>query len=113
MVALLGNIPLKLLIRNAFFSYLGRISYSLYLIHFIILMCFSGGIINFIEGFGIENLYFNQLLFVLVIAVSCFVLADFSERLIEKPCIFFGRYLTEFLRTNLSKFSVEIPGLKK
>ncbi|HWD94247.1 MAG TPA: acyltransferase [Verrucomicrobiae bacterium] len=83
--------------------FLGRISYSVYLLQFIVVMCVLPAWIHFLNGVGIQN---PILLFFLTLLASVSVtmaISTLSYACVEKPCINLGRALstkwqTKFLR---------------
>jgi peptidoglycan/LPS O-acetylase OafA/YrhL len=88
-IALAFGVPAtdRLLSTNAFCLWLGRVSYSLYLVHFPILL-------------SCVHLFHAQLplpaIFVVTITLSLAV-ADVMNRLVEKPAISLGRRLAAFV----------------
>lgn len=74
---------------NPLTVYLGKISYSLYLTHAIVIHWITKIIPPFVLGQGLLNYTF----FFLVIFVLTILLASISYYLIEKPGMDFGRYL--------------------
>jgi peptidoglycan/LPS O-acetylase OafA/YrhL len=87
------DIPgLKKLMNNSIFSFLGKISYSLYLIHPIILLFMV---------YTFNNTNYNVLIFA-ILAVS--VLLSWGYYMaIEEPSMKLGRYLSKKLRPNKGK----------
>jgi peptidoglycan/LPS O-acetylase OafA/YrhL len=89
------------LIRRAleqpFLLYLGRISYSLYLLQMIVLICVAPWIAAGLSEIGISSVGLIQFLFLVIISCISLPLADLSERFIEVPCIHLGKSLTTWL----------------
>jgi peptidoglycan/LPS O-acetylase OafA/YrhL len=78
----------KVKLRNSFFVYIGRISYSLYLLHSLMI-----GVAFYLLGdFSYTNLGFYFVL-ILVFILSV-LMADISYRIIESPSISLGSKLT-------------------
>ncbi len=81
--------------------FLGRISFSLYLGHVLILICFSQWFLFFLESVGVENLYFLQVCFISLVLTSSLLLAWAGERWIEVPSVLLGRKLCKMLPTKM------------
>jgi peptidoglycan/LPS O-acetylase OafA/YrhL len=71
---------------------MGKISYSFYLLHWVILIIFST---EFIKLIPLQYLMKNSLLFSLVMAITTIpltlIMAWFSYRYVEYPCLVWGR----------------------
>lgn len=97
---LLGSLRsgrMRSLLEHPFFLYLGRISFSLYLLQMIVLICLAPWIVAGLSKMGVQSIGLMQLLLLVSVSSVCLPLADLSERLIESPCIQLGKFLTRWL----------------
>jgi peptidoglycan/LPS O-acetylase OafA/YrhL len=78
-----------------FLVYLGKISYSIYLVHFIILKTFCHFLFLEIFKLGIQSQSTAHLIVVPSALVVLIMTADLSYRFIERPAIALGKRLTE------------------
>lgn len=78
-------------------SWLGKNSYSIYLIHIIIINRFDSYSYNFLRyrTQSIELAYFGSMIFTIL---ATFFLSEIAWRLIEKPCINLGNHLVQKLK---------------
>ena len=67
-------------LENKFFMYLGKISYSIYLWHFLIIHLFDQLIFSFLK---IERYFLNELLVFIFSLYLIFFLSKFSFEIIE------------------------------
>ena len=76
--------PISQLLRTAPLQYLGRISYSLYLVHAIVIL-------------ALAHLFYDRVPTALLLAVICaaaLALATLTELVVERPSVALGRRLT-------------------
>jgi peptidoglycan/LPS O-acetylase OafA/YrhL len=85
-------------LENKTFTYLGRISYSLYLGQLIVLLCVAPWIVYLLNGFGLRSDGLVLIFTIPLVVAICVILADFGERYIEVPCIRLGKLLTHYLQ---------------
>ena len=76
------------------FQFLGRVSYSLYLVHFIVLLTLAQYSIHWANGIGIDGLASYWLAFAVTISGSL-VLAAICYRFVEVPAIALGKSLSD------------------
>jgi len=76
------------------FLYLGRVSYSLYLLQMIVLICLAPRFMSCLNQLGVTSPILLQVLMLLLVTGVCLALADISERWIEAPCVRLGRWLS-------------------
>lgn len=79
------------------FLYLGRVSYSLYLVQMIVLICLTPWIVVVLNRIGIQCLAWNQVLLLTVVSCVCLICAELGVRAIEFPSIQLGKVLTHRL----------------
>lgn len=79
-------------------SHLGRVSYSLYLVQVIILMCLAPWIMVFMNVMGIESDGWKQILLLISVVGVSLILSHFGERYIEIPCVKLGRAVTGMIK---------------
>ena len=84
-------------LEHRVFLYLGRVSYSLYLVQMIVLICLTPWIVAGLNQLAIQSIAWNQLLLLTVVSGVCLLLAELGVRLIEFPCIDLGKALTRWL----------------
>lgn len=100
---LLGSLKCRMLQRTLelrLLAHLGRISYSLYLVQLIVLLCAAPWIVAFLNWIGIQSEFWLQILLLTIVTTICVILADYGERWIEVPCIRLGKCLTDRLDKN-------------
>jgi len=109
--ALLSSIPLALLVflmrykfpltyifNNKLTRFVGKISYSIYLVHFMVLGLFAKLVINSNLLFFNQNI-FTRLLGIFGAVFFVIIISMISYRLIERPGINFGRNLIKKIST--------------
>lgn len=84
-------------LEHRMFLYLGRVSYSLYLVQMIVLICLTPWIVAGLNRLNIQSIAWNQLLLLTVVSGACLLLAELGVRAIEVPCIHVGKVLTRWL----------------
>ncbi len=94
----LKSVKLQKVLEMPLLSHLGRVSYSLYLVQVIILMCLAPWVIVFMNKMGIESYGWMQILLLLVVTGVSIFLAHFGERYIEIPCVKLGRVVTKIIK---------------
>ena len=78
--------------------FLGRISYSLYLIQFVVLLCFLPPLMHWLNSLGLREPN-TMLAIVMFSGIAITIgLSAFLHRFIEQPCIDFGHWFGKFLR---------------
>lgn len=88
---------MRKLLEHRFFLYLGRISYSLYLVQMIVLLCIAPRMVSAFDSLGVRSVGLMQFLLLIAVSCLCLALADLAERFIEVPCIRLGKSLTTWL----------------
>jgi peptidoglycan/LPS O-acetylase OafA/YrhL len=96
---------LKAILSTAPLAYLGRISYGLYLLHFIALKTITPWAIHFLEGIGMQSAGFKKLIALGATSLVLLPMCDLFFRFVEMPSIKLGKKMSVFLQ-NL------IPNLK-
>jgi peptidoglycan/LPS O-acetylase OafA/YrhL len=94
----LGSSQLQSLLSRTPLVFLGRISYSLYLIQFVVILCALPPLIYWLNNMGLSEP--NALLALVMffgIAITI-VLSAVLHHWIEQPCIDLGHWLGKFLR---------------
>lgn len=86
----------KIKLNQAFFVYLGRISYSLYLFNAVVI----GVVFYFLDDFAFTNIGFFTVIFLVIIG-SIFV-AELSYRLAEKPGLALSRRFTSKYKNDIN-----------
>jgi peptidoglycan/LPS O-acetylase OafA/YrhL len=81
-VVCISTSKIRMLLRVPGLQYLGRISYSLYLVH----MIWIGILFRVLEGT-------NSLVICAIVAAASIASADLMNRIVEKPFNKFGRYI--------------------
>ena len=76
----------------SFFQFLGRVSYSLYLVHFIVLLTAAQYSIHWANSIGITGSYSYWLAFAVTI-IGSLALAALCFRFVERPAISLGYFL--------------------
>lgn len=104
----LTNLKLQNIMERPCLSYLGRVSYSLYLVQVIVLLCLAPWIVVFLGNLGVESHGWLQLLLLLIVSSVCLVLANLGEKYIEEPCVKLGRIVTKKLHCykSVEKFKI-------
>ncbi|MDB4451912.1 acyltransferase [Akkermansiaceae bacterium] len=98
MLGVLTHHRVRDIMEAKFLGYLGRISFSLYLVHLIVLLRFAPWIMNQVKLWGIEEVFLQQAIVVTGVCLISFVLADLGERFVERPCIALGRITTRLIK---------------
>ena len=95
----LKALKFRSLLERPALTHLGRVSYSLYLVQVIVLLCLAPWIVFGLNSIGIHSQPILQFLLVITITGVCLVLADCGERWIEVPCIHLGKLVTRRLES--------------
>jgi len=95
---LLGKWPINILV-NKLTTFLGKLSFSMYLTHFAVLTYFSS--LGFSGIFQKSNI--SSLLHFLCIVLVSAVASLFFYKYVEKPGIKFGKFLIDFLEKNIAR----------
>jgi len=86
--------PLRNLLESPSLVFLGRVSYSLYLVQVILIVCLAPWCVYGLNRLGVESPALIQPLLLLTLAACCLALSAVTQRWIEEPCIHLGRILT-------------------
>jgi peptidoglycan/LPS O-acetylase OafA/YrhL len=89
------NNRIKRFLHYPILVHLGRISYSLYLVQMVVLICISPWIMMAIRWVGFSKTIVLQILILIVVSTITMIFAHFGERWIECPAIALGRRLTK------------------
>ncbi len=95
LIAVLGSKGLQRMLSWKPVVFLGRVSYSVYLLQFITIFCLLPPLVACLNRFGITQpliLFFMTILTSVVVTVGC---AAVMHRLIEIPVIDFGHWITK------------------
>jgi len=101
MFILLGSLRsrnIRKLLEHRFLLYLGRISFSLYLLQMIVLICLAPWLVAGLSRIGVQSVGLMQFLLLVSVSLVSLPLADLAERFIEVPCIHFGISITAWLK---------------
>lgn len=90
---------MRTLLEHPLLTHLGKISYSLYLVQVIVLLCIAPWIIKGLNSLGLVSETWLQFLLLLSVSAVCIPLAHFGEQWIEVPCIRLGKYVTRRLQS--------------
>ena len=82
---------LKGMLSKPHFIFLGKISYSLYLVHFTFIICFSTSILKIVNFFLIYNEYCTRLVFYTIMTLILLLISSLFYYFIEKPLMNFGK----------------------
>lgn len=85
---------LKSFLDHAVLQFLGKVSYSLYLIHVMILICLAPWIIYFLNRLGLTNYSCILCLLILFVLAISLTISYFSEKYIEKTSMNLGNRLS-------------------
>jgi peptidoglycan/LPS O-acetylase OafA/YrhL len=91
LVALIGTPRLQRVLHLRLLTYLGRISYSVYLWHFAVLLCFTPRLLHWLNAMGLESPAMGSSVGLAGTVLATVLVSDVSYRLVEKPGIAFGR----------------------
>lgn len=87
---------------STFFIYLGKISYSSYIIHFITLHWLSYyNFMDYLDGIGSSSMYVEYLIRLVVVSGITIFLAKYSFEYIEKPFGNLAKKLIAYLNTSV------------
>jgi peptidoglycan/LPS O-acetylase OafA/YrhL len=75
--------------------FLGRISYSVYLLQFITILCLIPPWLHFLNSLGLYNKYLLLSLTLLADVSATLLMAAISYRYVEVPCISLGSWLSK------------------
>lgn len=90
-ISVMFSFRIKKIMQNTFLLYLGKISYSLYLIHFNIILLFSGYVQGLIHLFISKNGIVFYCVFLLFMTMIVLLFSAIFYSLIEKPMMDYGR----------------------
>ena len=96
-LGILRSRKLRTLLEHTILIQLGRISYSLYLLQVIVLLCIAPWVIKGLNSIGLVSEIWLQFLLLLAVSAVCIPLAHFGEQRIEVPCIRLGKSVTRRL----------------
>jgi len=99
-VTLSSNSAQKTL-NHGMLTYLGRISYSVYLLHFIVIFCAVPWLIHYLNGYGIIES--ATLLAIVPALILVLLISTAAYQYIELPSIRLGRWLSLKLRSEDTK----------
>jgi len=103
LLACLSSRRIQGLLNHSLPVFLGRISYSVYLLQFIVILCVLPPLVRGLNLIGITQPF---LLIPLTVAASVLVTiaaSVFSFQFVEKPCIALGHKLTTVIQNRLQK----------
>jgi peptidoglycan/LPS O-acetylase OafA/YrhL len=94
----LGSGQLQWLLSRKPLVFLGRISYSLYLIQFVVILCVLPALMHSLNAVGLvePNVILAIVMFTGI--ATTIAISSVLHRYIEQPCIDFGHWLGKFLR---------------
>jgi peptidoglycan/LPS O-acetylase OafA/YrhL len=105
MLMVLLSQRMKLFLRHRFFLFMGKISYSLYLTHFVVLLAVTPRFLFFLNQRGLTQLTLaNTLAYFCTVLVSTGI-ATVAYRFIERPTIQLGHALAHRVETRLASKS--------
>ncbi len=104
-LSVIGSRHLQRLLKLAPFTYLGRISYSFYLLHFLVLKCLSPYFLTIINRWVTTGTEVSYLLGLLATIGVTVLLSDVAYRWIEIPSIQLGRLLSRSAASHVQRFA--------
>jgi peptidoglycan/LPS O-acetylase OafA/YrhL len=84
---------LKRSLNNSILKFIGRISYSIYLVHSIVLIYIVPYFIHFLNSINMQNIYAIHLVTLFVLFGACIIFSYLLNRIIEKPFVSLGNEL--------------------
>jgi peptidoglycan/LPS O-acetylase OafA/YrhL len=97
LVVFIGSARLQRVLQLPPLTHLGRISYSVYLWHFTVLLCFTPRFLHGLNAVGLVSPAPANLVGLVGTVLATVVVSDLSYRCIEKPCIALGRRVSRRL----------------
>ncbi|MEO8352073.1 MAG: acyltransferase [Chthoniobacteraceae bacterium] len=98
LVVLLAWRRLESILNHAYFSFAGRISYSVYLLHFAVLMCITPRALSAVESLGWDGPWISRLSAVGVTFAATLAISAMFYRWIELPSIAMGKWVGALIR---------------
>ncbi|MDR3606662.1 MAG: acyltransferase [Oligoflexia bacterium] len=93
LACIVSNDRIQNILNHDTLRFLGRISYSLYLCHFAVIIAFAPAFISFMNSAGIRNANLAWLLGLVATLAVTLAASTIVERWIEKPSIQLGKWL--------------------
>lgn len=93
-LASLASKRIQSVLNHAAMVYLGRISYSVYLLQFLVILCVLPPLLHVFNGWGLQNDKLAMPIMVFTSIVVTLALSAVTFRVIEVPCIAWGHWLT-------------------
>lgn len=104
--SVLGSGALQRMLSRPFFVFLGRISYSLYLVQFLVLLTVAPQVVLLVNKVGIVQPGVSYAIGVVVAVGVTMVFSVFSYRWIEVPSMEFGKRVSKWLEGRRSERSL-------
>jgi peptidoglycan/LPS O-acetylase OafA/YrhL len=93
----LCSISIQRILSHVTFLFLGKISYSIYLMHFIILLCITPAVVSLLNRNQISDEYSTRLISLAATLVTTIIISVYSYLLVEQPFIRFGKKFGQLL----------------
>ena len=78
-------------------QWLGKISFSLYLVHVPVLLSVGTGVAVLLSDWGIQSFHLMSAISAVVTLLATLLVSALFQRFVEKPCARFSRWLLRFL----------------
>jgi peptidoglycan/LPS O-acetylase OafA/YrhL len=103
LVSVLGSQTLQRILNHRAIAFLGRISYSVYLLQFIIILCLLPRMMATLNQLGITHPLFLFLATMIASVAATIGCAAIMHRFIELPVIDFGHWITKKIQKRFQK----------
>jgi peptidoglycan/LPS O-acetylase OafA/YrhL len=101
--ATMGSNHIQKVMSHGVLVFLGRISYSVYLLQFVVLLCVLPPLIHGLNLIGIQQILVLMLLSIGIGVLVTVMCAAFTYRIVEVPSIEFGRWISTFIQRRFPK----------
>jgi peptidoglycan/LPS O-acetylase OafA/YrhL len=92
-IIIVSSETIKRILQKPVLLHLGKISYSMYLIHFNVIIFFSGYISSFCNTYLTKNVYIDYFSFVLIMTTIMLFFSNVFYYVIERSVLIFGKHL--------------------
>jgi len=101
--ATLGSNHIQKVLSHGMLVLLGRISYSVYLLQFIVLLCVLPPVVRGLNLMGVQGILVLLPLTVCIGVIVTLLSAAFTYLMVEVPSIEFGRWISTFIQNRVLK----------